>query len=105
MQPILSDICSIKEICSDCPFRRTITEPKVLAKRSLHLAEMQWDIMYRPLCESTRIDKRTDNSPMCRGALVYLVKKNKAHAILSAAIEQGVINPDELMKEAPLVID
>lgn len=105
MHPILLHICSITEVCSTCPFRHDTADADALEVRALHLDEMSWDIMYRPACKSTPVDILDGKSPMCRGSAVYMVKNNRPNAALKAALEQGVVSVDDLMKEASIVID
>lgn len=105
MRTILSHICSIKEICQQCPFRKSTTDPALIRERRKHLFDMKGDILYRIPCKSDTSDYADGNQPFCRGAAVYLVKTGKMNAVLKLAMDEGILTKEELMADADLVID
>lgn len=105
MRNILARICSIKAICEECPFRKTVKSPELIRERNNHIVEMGGDLLYRVPCRSDDHVYEDGNQPFCRGAAVYMVKKGKPNAVLKLAMDEGYISKEELLKEADLVID
>jgi len=105
MRNILEHICSIKEICNECPFRKTVKSTELIRERNNHIVEMGGDLLYRVPCRSDRKEYDDGNQPFCRGAAVYMLKKGKPNAVLKLAIDEGILDREELMRESDLVID
>lgn len=101
----LLHICSVKEMCADCPFLKSTTDPAGLKLRRHHLIEMQADLLYRPHCKSKASEHDHGDHPLCRGSAVYMVKTGRMNAVLKLAFDQGVMSKSDLANEADLVID
>lgn len=105
MRETLNHICSVKEICSDCPFLKSTTDPDLLNLRKYHLVEMRGDLLYRPHCKAKASELAEGDHPLCRGAAVYMAKTGKLNAVLKLALDEGVVSKVSLAEEADRVID
>ncbi|EMN3633803.1 hypothetical protein [Pseudomonas triclosanedens] len=105
MRSILARVCSVKEICTECRFRKTTTDPERIKERREHIACLKTDILHRVPCRSDQTEYEDGDQPFCRGAAVYMVKKGMKNALLKAAIEEGFMREDDLKREADLVVD
>ena len=104
MRAILARVCSIKEVCTECPFRKGSNDPARVAERHEHIMQLKNDLLYRVPCKSDPTEYDDGNQPFCRGAAVYIVKKGIKNALVKAAIEEGFMNEAELRSEADLVV-
>lgn len=77
MENILKHICSVKEICNECPFLKSNRDAEALSIRRHHLSEMKGDLFYRPNCRKHAVVADGGDNPMCRGAAVYMHKTNQ----------------------------
>lgn len=105
MQETLKHICSVTDICGDCPFLKSTVDSVGLNLRKHHLIEMQSDVVYRPNCKAQASEHEQGNHPICRGAAIYMVKKGRLNAALKLALDEGVVTSANLLQEADRVID
>lgn len=105
MRSILARVCSVKEICPECRFRKTTTDTERIKDRREHIVSLKTDILHRVPCCSDKTEYEDGNQPFCRGAAVYMVKKGIKNALLKAAIEEGFMKEADLRRESDQVVD
>lgn len=104
MENIIKHICSVKEICNECPFLKSNRDAEALSIRRHHLTEMKGDLFYRPNCRKHADVADGGDNPMCRGAAVYMHKTKQLNAALKVALDSGEIKEEELVAEHNKVI-
>lgn len=104
MKKLLAQLCSVKKVCEDCPFRLGNNSPKSVRIRHDHIAEMKGDILYRAKCVGDDKEYPDGNYPICRGSAVYMAKKAIPNALLHLAYSEGVIAQEDLLKESESVV-